>query len=145
MQKIKKLYRVMTSREMFLYMLFGLGTAGIDFFVTKLCYQVFPLPKSALLTTLSNLPAWVCAVTFAFITNKRYGFKSKGVGKKDLWIEISGFYGARFLSLVLSLVFMILLVDVTGMHADLAKLLVTVFVIVFNFVFSKLVVFRPRK
>lgn len=142
---MKKLYKVMTSREMLLYMLFGTGTAAIDFLVAKLCYQTIPLPKSALLTALSNAAAWVLSVTFAFVTNKLFVFQSRRAGRKTLWLEMFGFYGARFLSLVLSIVFMILLIDMLGWNADLAKLLVTVFVILFNYAFSKCVVFRDRE
>lgn len=145
MDSMKKLYKVMTSREMLLYMLFGTGTAAIDFLVAKLCYQTIPLPKSALLTALSNAAAWVLSVTFAFVTNKLFVFQSRRAGRKTLWLEMFGFYGARFLSLVLSIVFMILLIDMLGWNADLAKLLVTVFVILFNYVFSKCVVFRNRE
>lgn len=145
MERMKKLYKVMTSREMLLYMLFGTGTAAIDFLVAKLCYQTIPLPKSALLTALSNAAAWVLSVTFAFVTNKLFVFQSRRAGRKTLWLEMFGFYGARFLSLVLSIVFMILLIDMLGWNADLAKLLVTVFVILFNYVFSKCVVFRDRE
>lgn len=144
-EKFRKFYKVMTSREMLLYMMFGVGTASIDFLVTKLCYQTLPLPKSALLTTLSNAAAWVLSVTFAFVTNKLYVFKSRGVSRKALGLEVFGFYGARFLSLVLSIVFMVLLIDVLGWNADLAKLQVSAFVILFNYVFSKLVVFRDRE
>lgn len=144
-EKLRKFYKVMTSMEMLLYMTFGIGTAAIDFFVAKFCYQTLPLPKSALLTTLSNAAAWVLSVTFAFVTNKLYVFKSRGVSRKELGLELFGFYGARFLSLVLSIVFMVLLIDMLNWNADLAKLLVTAFVILFNYVFSKLVVFRDRE
>lgn len=145
MEHMKKLYKVMTSREMLLYILFGTGTAAIDFLVAKLCYQTIPLPKSALLTTFSNAVAWVLSVTFAFVTNKLFVFQSKRAGRKTLWFELFGFYGARFFSLVLSIVFMILLIDMLGWNADLAKLLVTVFAVLFNYVFSKCVVFRDRE
>lgn len=145
MVRLKKLYKVMTSREMLLYMLFGTGTAAIDFLVTRLCYQMLPLPKSALLTTLSNAVAWLLSVTFAFVTNKLYVFRSRRTGHRTMWLEMCGFYGARFLSLVFSIVFMILLIDVLNWNTDLAKLLVTAFVILFNYVFSKCIVFRDRE
>ncbi len=145
MERLKKVYKVMTSREMLLYMLFGTGTAAIDFLVAKLCYQTLPLPKSALLTALANAIAWVLSVTFAFVTNKLFVFQSRRAGRKTLWLEMFGFYGARFLSLVLSIVFLIMLIDMLGWNADLAKLLVTAFVIMFNYFFSKCVVFRDRE
>lgn len=65
--------------------------------------------------------------------------------KRCCMAEICGFYGARFLSLVFSIVFMILLIDVLNWNTDLAKLLVTAFVILFNYVFSKCIVFRDRE
>lgn len=96
MERLKKVYKVMTSREMLLYMLFGTGTAAIDFLVAKLCYQTLPLPKSALLTALANAIAWVLSVTFAFVTNKLFVFQSRRAGRKHCGLKCSAFTARAF-------------------------------------------------
>ena len=58
-------------------------------------------------TTLSTTISWICAVTFAFFTNKTCVFNSVTEKKRDFFREAAQFYGARLVSYFLELGFML--------------------------------------
>lgn len=159
------LYRA--HRDVVLYFIFGVLTTVISFVVYYLMRHLFPdeasIPSflrfvtafSALFgadnnTTLPVLISWICAVTFAYVTNRFFVFQSKRSGFLPILREAGKFYAGRLLTLVVELVVMFLLVDLPGIeHAAYefcAKLAASVVVFVLNYIISKLLVFRnPRK
>ncbi len=148
MNKIKKMWNELKgdliSIEMLKYTAFGFGTALIDIGVYSLCYRYLPI-KYALLTTVSNVVAWVMATIFAFFTNKYFVFNSKGGGKKHFLYELLTFFGARALTLVMSLVLLLVLVDLLHLNPYWSKIGVNVLVVIANYVVSKLLIFKkPR-
>jgi len=84
----------------------------------------------------SNVVAWI--VLFAFITNKLFVFESKGNALK----EGISFFIFRLLSLVFDMGIMYLLVDVFNWNDLLSKVLANIFVIIINYVFSKIFIFK---
>lgn len=88
----------------------------------------------------ANAAAWVLAVLFAFFTNKRYVFRSDRA-HRGAWGEFFLFVSARVLSLLL---FDVLLFNLClrVMDDKLAKLLMNVLVVIFNYFASKFVIFR---
>ncbi len=137
MDKLKKLWRFLTTPEMILYIVFGVCTTIINILVCGLCYDV--LHWNVLV---ANTIAWIFAVIFAFITNKLYVFKSKSFEKKLFWREFVTFMVARLLSLGIDSLGMWLLVEVYGGNVWIAKVLMNVIVIIINYVLSKLVIFK---
>ena len=99
-------------------------------------------------TVLPVLLSWVCAVVFAYITNRIWVFESKAKGFRIL-SEFVKFCGARVLTLFVDLLIMFLMVDLTGISGALweffAKVISNVFVLVLNYILSKLLVFRKSK
>ena len=99
----------------------------------------------------ANAVSWVCAVAFAFFTNKLFVFESRSFAPKVFWRELGTFVSARILSFILfeELTFaaLELLFRSFGWNAPdwIAKILIAVFVVVFNYVASKLVIFRKGK
>ena len=96
-------------------------------------------------TTLATALSWICAVTFAFFTNKVWVFGSKSFEKKLFFREFFSFYGARLFSFLLELGFMVLTVDVLLWNKYIMKLIAQVFVLVLNYIFSRFFVFRKKK
>lgn len=90
----------------------------------------------------SSVISWIIAVLFAYITNKIFVFKSKTINKKSLFKEMYQFFKYRLLSLGVDLGIMFILVDIIYFDDVLAKLLVQFVIIVINYVFSKLFVFK---
>lgn len=96
----------------------------------------------------ANAVAWFFAVLFSFITNKLFVFESRSFAPSVAVREIISFFGARIVSFLVfeELLFGIvaaLLKNVSG-GTWIAKIVTGVLVIVFNYVASKLVIFRKK-
>lgn len=87
---------------------------------------------------ISNIIAWIVSVLFAFITNKLFVFESKGSTLK----EGISFFIFRLLSLLFDMGIMYLLIDVLNTNDILSKVISNVFVIIINYVFSKIFIFK---
>lgn len=123
-------------REVLLYLVFG----GLTTLVNVLTYFVLRLFK--LEVYLSNLFAWIISVLFAFITNKLFVFESKGKTAKKNVKELVSFFGFRILSLGIDMGAMYLLLNVIESGEVFAKIMANVIVIILNYIFSKLFVFK---
>lgn len=94
---------------------------------------------------ISTIIAWVLAVIFAYITNKLFVFKSRTVGVTTVMKEMSSFFFFRILSLIIDITGMILLVEFLKVDDFLSKLFTNIIVIIFNYVASKLYIFKKVK
>lgn len=97
----------------------------------------------------SNIAAWVAGVIVAFITNKIWVFESKNKSTAVVK-EFALFVGSRLITGCLEWFGLPLLI-VLGMNATLfgiegftAKVIISVAVVILNYVFSKLIVFKKR-
>ncbi|MGN0585829.1 MAG: GtrA family protein [Oscillospiraceae bacterium] len=95
-------------------------------------------------TALSTTISWICAVTFAFFTNRTCVFKSTVSDKRGIFREGLQFFGARLFSYFLELGFMIVTVDVLGLNQYIMKLIAQIFVLVLNYLFSKFIIFAKK-
>lgn len=126
-------------RSFIAYAFFGVLTTIVNIGVYYLCYE-----KAGMNNTLSNICAWALSVFFAYLTNKVWVFGSRSWAPKDLKREISAFAGCRVATGVMDLVIMYICVDLMHWHATLMKVLSNVLVIILNYVFSKLVIFKQK-
>lgn len=152
-------------KEICNYIIFGVLTTIVSFGTYYLFRFIFPDDESVpsflrwtfKLTAVFNtesatvLPvflSWICAVGFAYVTNRIWVFESRAKGW-GIVSECAKFCGARALTLLVDLLIMFLLVDFTGISGALwelfAKLVSSVFVLILNYILSKLLVFRKRK
>ena len=90
----------------------------------------------------ASVISWVLAVAFAFVTNKTFVFNSKSVESATLLREVALFVAARLLSLAFDLGWMVFAVEMIKMDDFIAKIISNVIVIVLNYIFSKLLIFR---
>ena len=88
--------------------------------------------------------AWTVAVIFAFDTNKLIVFESKSWKPAVAGKEFVGFIGARLFSLLVELVFMFVMVTLLKWNDFVAKFIVQVIVVILNYVFSKLLIFKNK-
>ncbi|MGN1457711.1 MAG: GtrA family protein, partial [Acutalibacteraceae bacterium] len=133
MEKLKELY--IKYKEIILYVIFGGLTTVINYAI----YALMVLLKIDIYT--SNITAWVGAVLFAYLTNRKMVFNSEAKGKKSIFIEILSFYGARVFSLAVETGLLFVCVSLMGMNEWITKLVLQVVVIVLNYIFSKFLVF----
>lgn len=127
------------NRELISYLVFGVLTTAVNY-ITYLLFA--PLFET---TTIPTAIAWILSVIFAYITNRIFVFRSTARGWKALLFEVVSFFGARVLSGVLDVVFMWIFADYMGFDDKWMKLISNVFVIIFNYIASKLVVFRKKE
>jgi len=123
-------------REVLFYLFFG----GCTTLVNIVSFFLLRLIKLSLYS--SNIIAWFLSVLFAFITNKLFVFESKGKSKKEVTKECLSFFGFRLLSLLFDMGIMYLLIDVLSWNEIVSKVLSNIFVIIINYVFSKLFIFK---
>lgn len=147
---MKALLRDERMKELLVYVIFGVMTTVVNWAVYSVLTAAlgmtnYPEASAAyvLIGNASNAVAWIISVLFAFFTNKRYVFKSNKTRENGAWKEFSLFVSARVLSYLifdlglytLCLFFLPHLVD---------KLLMNVLVVIFNYVASKLVIFKKK-
>lgn len=161
---IKKLYR--KYEDIILYIIFGVLTTVVSF-VTQFLASRFLGTAVIVSTSIS----WVAAVTFAYITNRRYVFKSEVRSKAGIAAEALKFYGARVATYVMEVVIMYLCADrfsdtfiglmelerldytsgipaafgnAEGLNEMIFKIMANILILITNYVLSKLLVFRRK-
>ena len=128
------------GKEMFMYLFFGVLTTVINF-IAYYIFNVIFKSSAGISTTL----AFIVSIIFAYITNKKWVFNSKTSSIKELVTEIFKFISARLVTYFIDLFLMIILVDKLHYNSLICKLLVNILVIILNYIFSKLLVFKKNK
>ncbi len=150
MQRV--LNQLKKHKELILYILFGALTTLVNYVVYFLC------KAGGFGYSPATVIAWIVAVAFAYIVNRICVFESKNNGVRAVLREIFLFVGARLLSLVLELFVMfvgmdllhagawtiVLLSETLPLGEFLTKTVAQILVVLSNYVFSKLVIFRNR-
>ncbi len=139
LKTIKDIY--IKYKEIINYLVFGGLTTIVNFVTYFIFTKVIGIEE-----VLSSGIAWFCSVLFAYITNKLFVFDSKTDGKKALVIECISFFGARVVSGILCDVgTFAIMVKVLHINDIIAKIITQVMVVIVNYVFSKLLVFKKNK
>lgn len=107
--------------------------------------------EAPLSVCISNILSWICAFSLAFFTNKVFVFRSKS-WKRKIWIpEFVKFLGARAVTGILEIVLVPLLVGfglnqtLFGIEGIVAKIFASVLVVIANYIFSKVFIFKQVK
>ena len=122
------------DKELILYVFFG----TLTFFVNVIVYFFFEgiLGVNYLI---SNILAWFFSVLFAYVTNRIWVFESKS---RDILKEMSLFFGGRIFSGAVDTGLMYLFIDILTIGDFISKIVVQVIVVILNYIFSKLIVFK---
>ena len=92
---------------------------------------------------LSNTIAWIVAVLFAFFVNKVYVFEKKNDNKKETLKECVNFFWYRFLTFIFfDVVTMYVAIEIFHINENISKVLANILVIIFNYLASKLIIFK---
>ena len=164
---IGKIIDKLFTKEIISYIFFGVLTTAVNLLTFYLFKKLFiSIGWEGILNTLlssagwekaldflsdgsdyldANTIAWVVGVLFAFFTNKLFVFESKSWKPSVAGKEFIAFVGARILSFVAESVLMFLMVTVLSWNELIAKIIVGIVVIVMNYVFSKLFIFKKEK
>lgn len=126
-------------RDIVVYLVFGVLTTAVNYIVYLPCYNILGLSAAV-----SNVIAWVFAVMFAYLTNKPFVFRSRDWSSGTVIPELSKFVGSRLFSGAVETAIIYLTVDILLWNGNLMKLVVSVLVVILNYVASKLFVFRAQ-
>lgn len=129
------------KKEIILYLIFGVLTTVVSLLTYYLCTITFLNPNNAVEIQIANIISWITCVTFAFFTNRKYVFESKENIKK----EAIKFYISRLSALLIDVVMIFVFVSVLKINDKIIKLVNQVIIIVFNYIASKLFVFKKGK
>ncbi len=134
--KVHTLYKKVVNRETITYVIFGVLTTIVNFLSYEGLYRL------GLSNMTANWMAWIIAVTFAYTVNKWSVFRSKSSSIKEELVKMLKFYGARLVSLGVEQLGMWVFVENLGFHRWLIKGALSIIVIILNYIFSKLYIFK---
>ena len=126
-------------KELVNYLIVGVLTTVVSLGVYYGCVLTFLDPETPWQLQAANVISWIAAVTFAYFTNRKYVFESKNENKLK---EATSFVAARVITLLADMA--IMFIGVTLLHGNdkVLKLISQVIVVVANYVFSKLFIFK---
>lgn len=125
-------------KELIVYGIVGVLTTAVSWvasFILKLFLDDQVLWQNTAINTLS----WIAAIAFAYPTNRKYVFASKN---NRIFQECLEFVGSRLATGVMEIGLMAAAVNAMNMNFWISKLIVSVIIIIANYLLSKLVVFR---
>lgn len=141
MNKIFDLYK--KYQEIINYLIVGVLTTVVSI-VTYFIFSLILDIENNILFILANVLSWICAVVFAYITNKKFVFNTTTSSKKEELKVFSMFVSSRITTLLIELAFMFITVKVKLINDKIAKVIAQFIVIVLNYVLSKLFVFKKK-
>ena len=125
--------------DMIPYLIFGVLTTLVNIAAYWLLAHPLGLP-----TVPSTVIAWVLAVLFAYVTNRKWVFHSEATTRREIIKEGVSFYLCRLGTGVLDWLGMYVMVDVLHWNDLIVKVALNIVVIVLNYVASRLIVFRKK-
>lgn len=148
---IKKLF--LKYKELISYVFFGVLATVVNL----VSFKIFDVILGAHLYLITNIVSWFITVVFAYFTNKLWVFESKSWEASVVIKELVGFFGARIFSLAVEEAGLWLMIDVCSMGElsweifsfvltgnMIAKIIMQVVIVILNYVFSKLVIFKHK-
>jgi len=141
---LKLLYN--KHKEIVNYLIVGILTTIVSLGVKYLLLFTVLDAKDAFQLQVAVIISWICAVAFAYITNRVFVFESKS---KHYFKEISAFVGGRILTLVMEMFIMWFFITLLKLNTDFWVVVFTmicqVLITVFNYIISKIFVFKSNK
>lgn len=137
--KITSLFEKFVNKETISYLIFGVLTTVVNAVVFYIINDIMKINYMA-----ATIISWVFAVLFAYITNKIWVFNSRSLKPSVIIKEMSAFISARLFSLGFTVLYMYVSVDIFGIDEFISLLISNVFVVIMNYVFSKIFIFKNK-
>lgn len=143
-KKIKELY--IKYKEIINYLIFGILTTLVNLITKYILLFTILNPTNGFQLQIAIIISWIAGVLFAYFTNRKFVFESKNENKLK---EFINFVVARIATLLLEMFIMWFFVTLLKLNSDLYVVIFTlvaqVSVIIGNYIFSKLFVFRKDR
>ena len=141
-EKIKAL--CVKHREILVYLIVGGLTTVVSWaakFLWNLAFYGGTPDPTALQNTILSVVENAAGIAFAYPTNRKWVFQSKN---PNILAEAGSFVGSRLVTMVLGWLLNLLFTNVLGVPMMVSTVIASVFVVVGNYVISKLLVFRKN-
>ena len=93
---------------------------------------------------LSVILSWLITVLSAYLTNRKWVFNSKATTTAEMLHELFAFLSSRLLTLILEMAIIWFGVQLLKQNPLVWKLIDNVVVVIFNYIISKLLVFKGK-
>ena len=136
MKKIKEIMEKYFTKEVILYIVLGICTTAVNFgsfFIMTAFFNIY--------NNVANFFAIVLAVLFAYFTNKDLVFHSKAQGIKEKLKEFFKFVAGRGVTMVIEYFGGVLLFTLPILPI-ISKCIISVIVVILNYVISKVYTFK---
>lgn len=133
-------------RKYLLYLLFGGLTTLVGWATYAFLTSVFHTGEN-----ISNIFSWICAVAFAYLTNRKMVFESRAHSGREQIREFVKFLVSRLFTGAIEIFGFPILIhfgvnqEIFGIKGMLAKMIVTVISVILNYILSNVFVFRKNK
>ncbi len=124
-------------KEMIVYVIFGVLTTAFD-------WLVYLLLKQFMDENIANALSQAAAIVFAFFTNKVYVFNDKSFEIKIFLKQFIEFSALRLVTLGINSGAFFCMTKLLNVDDIISKISVSVIVLILNFIFSKLIVFKNK-
>ncbi len=94
---------------------------------------------------IANVISWICAVTFAFFTNRVWVLAAQTEGAGAFLGQMAKFCGGRIFTLIVEEAILFVFITKMGFNSVLIKVIAQVVIVVLNYLISKLLVFRKGR
>ena len=138
-EKFEKLFKKLFSKEVILYVVFGVLTTLVNWGVFYILNSPCKMNDN-----LANIIAIIMAVLFAYFTNKDWVFHSEAENFKERLSEFGKFMAGRAFTMILEFGLDAILFK-TAIPKMITKVAITVIVIVLNYFLSKFFAFSKKK
>ena len=137
-------------KEQVLYMAVGVGTTLVDWGLFAVFVLFIPSVGGEFLQKitpnfLAYSVAWLSSVIFAYVMSRIFVFEKTG---ERILTQFLKFLGSRAMTLVFSILGDMLFSKIIGtgkLETFIAKLIISIIVVIINYITSKLLVFKKKK
>ena len=140
--KFKKLISKLLTKEVIMYLIFGVLTTLISIITYTILTKTVLDPTVPWKLQLANVLEWVVGVCFAYVTNRKFVFESK---EKNIAKEATKFAGARVSTLLLDMLIKFIGITLLKGNSDIVNIISQVLIIIGNYILSKVFVFKNKE
>lgn len=126
-------------KEVLLYLFFG----GLTTIISIGSYAFFDISMH-MDPMIANIFSWILAVLFAYTTNRIWVFESIANDVKGILQEMISFFGGRVATLLMEEIVLYVGIKLLTMNSIGVKVVAQVFVLIANYLISKLFVFKKK-
>lgn len=137
MELIKKIKEKFLTREIVMYLVFGILTTLVNWVTYFVLVDIFNIEEN-----ISNIIAIILSILFAYITNSYIVFKTKRSSIKERIDEFFKFILGRLFTMLFEIIGFFFMFNVMEITDIISKPVITFLVIVMNYFISKYFAFR---